>query len=113
MRRDYLLALETFEQSGADKERVTPDILDGMCIRLGDKCGWERFPFFFKIFLKNKVTSQILELAGTDDTKRITVFVAAFSVAFGEDLRDQFKMWDFPVNDDFYKTIFPMVKQCI
>jgi len=113
MREKFLTALEFYENQKLDRTRMTPDIFDGICIRLGDRYGWHIFPKFFRIFLKNETTDQIYKLAGTDDTKRVTIFVAAFSVAGGDDLRDQFKKWDFPIDDDFFETIRPMIKKCI
>jgi hypothetical protein len=113
MRKDYSEALRAYEESGANSERVTPDIVDGMLLQLGDKYGWGIYPKFFRIFLKNETTDQIYKLAGKDDTKRVTILVAAFSVACGDDLRDQFKKWDFPIDDDYFKTIRPMVKMGI
>jgi hypothetical protein len=113
MRKDFPEALRVYEESGANSERITPDIVDGMLIRLGDEYGWDMYPKFFRIFLKNETTDQIYKLAGTDDTKRVTILVAAFCLACGDDLRDQFKKWDFPIDDDYFETIRPMVKSCI
>ena len=113
MRHDYGTALRVYEENGANQQRITPDIIDGMMIQLGDQYGWDMFPKFFKIFLKNPTTDQILALAGDDDIKRTTIFVAAFSIASSKDLKDQFIKWDFPIDDNFYQTILPLVKICI
>jgi len=111
MREKYMTALDYFENSGPDRNRITPDVIDGLCIRLGDKYGWDIFPVFFRIFLKNKFTDQIFNWAGDDDVKRITIFVAAFSVAANTDLRRDFKKWDFPIDQRYYRKILPLVKK--
>ena len=113
MRTNYPKALQIYEDNGADRVRITPDIIDGICIRLGDKYGWQIFPKFFRIFLKNETTDKIYKLAGSDDSKRITIIVAALSAASGENLCSQFKKWDFPLDEDFYVAIRPMVEKCI
>ena len=113
MRRNYPKALQLYEKNGADKERITPNTIDGICIRIGDKYGWQIFPKFFRIFLKNEITDKIYKLAGSNDSKRITIIVAALSAASGDDLCSQFKKWDFPLDEDFYMAIRPMVEKCI
>lgn len=113
MREKFLAALESYETRKLGRDRMTPDILDGICIRLGDKFGWEMFPGFFRIFLKNDVNDQIYQLAGNDDTKRTTIFVTAFSVAADHDLRKQFQKWNYPIDNKFYKTILPLVKKSL
>lgn len=111
--RDYSKALKLYEKNGADEERITPDIIDGICIRLGDQYGWEIFPVFFRIFLQNEITDQIYELAGDDNAKRTTILIAAFSVVSKDDLRKEFRLWDFPIDDEYYRKILPLVKEAL
>ena len=109
MREKFGTALDFYEDQELDWTRITPDIIDGMCLRLGDRYGWEKFPVFFRIFLKSDVNDQILNLAGGDDTKRTTIFIAAFSVAVDDDLREQFRKWNIPLDDQYYQAILPLV----
>jgi len=113
MREKFGTALEFYENQGLDWTRITPDIIDGMCLRLGDRYGWEKFPVFFRIFLKSDVNDQIFELAGDDDTKRTTIFIAAFSAAVDDDLREQFREWNIPLDDQYYQAILPLVEESL
>jgi hypothetical protein len=113
MRERFGTALEFYEKQGPDRNHITPDIIDGICIRLGDQYGWDIFPDFFRIFLKNDINDQIFQLAGDDDTKRTTIYVAAFSVAAGDDLRRKFHNWDFPLDNKYYRTILPLVHESL
>lgn len=110
---DYAKALQLYEKNDADEERITPDIIDGICIRLGDRYGWEIFPLFFRIFLQSDITDQIYEWAGDDDTKRTTILIAAFSVASGDDLRETFSKWDLPIDNEYYQKILPLVEEAL
>lgn len=113
MREKFGKALEYYEKHKPNHKHITPDIIDGICIRLGDYYGWDMFPVFFKIFLKNDINDKIYQLAGEDDTRRTTIFVTAFSVAAGNDLRKQFKEWDFPVDDEYFQMIQPLVEKSL
>jgi hypothetical protein len=113
MRRDHGTALRFYEQNSSDHQRITPDIIDGMMIHLGDQYGWDMFPKFFRIFLKNSTVNEIYALAGEDNSKRTTIIVAAFSAAAGTDLKNQFIKWDFPIDEKFYQTILPSVRRYI
>lgn len=113
MQEKFGAALDYYEEHQPNKKHITPDIIDGICIRLGDYYGWDMFPVFFRIFLKNDINDQIYQLAGDDDTKRTTIFVTAFSVAAGNDLYKQFKEWDFPVDDGYFQMIQPLVEKSL
>ena len=113
MRMKFGSALEFYENHQPDRNHITPDIIDGILIRLGDRYGWDIFPVFFRIFLENEINDQIYQLAGDDEVKRITIFVTAFSAVAREDLREQFRKYDFPVDDQYFQVILPLVKQSL
>ncbi len=113
MREKFVTALRYYEDKGPDRERVTPDVIDGMFIRLGDKYGWKIFPKLFYVFKQNELTDQIYELAGDNDRKRVTILIAALSVATGDDLREEFMNWDFPMHKRYYRRILPLVTKCL
>jgi len=113
MRTKFISALEFYENHQPDRNHITPDIIDGILIRLGDRYGWDIFPVFFRIFLENDINDQIYQLAGDDEVKRITIFVTAFSAVAREDLREQFRKYDFPVDDQYFQVILPLVKQSL
>jgi len=113
MREKFGTALEFYENNKPNRNHITPDIIDGICIRLGDRYGWKMFPGFFRIFLKSAVNDRIYQLAGNDDIKRVTIFVAALSVSANDDLRKQFRKWDFPLDERYYRKILPLVEKSL
>ncbi len=113
MHEKFGMALEFYEKQGPNRKYITPDIIDGICIRLGDQYGWDIFPDFFRIFLKNDINDRIFQLAGDNNTKRETIYVAAFSVAAGDDLSKQFRKWDYPLDKKYYRTILPLVRESL
>ena len=98
---------------------LTPDLLDGMFMSLGEEYGYEIFPRFFRILqppdqswdvltvVKNNVRSNY----DLSKTVAMTVTCCAFSVAAGADLRTQFRdQWDFPIDNEKYEEIKPEIE---
>jgi hypothetical protein len=55
-----------------------------------------------------------LPLEVTSDVEQSTVFIAAMSVAAERDLRSRFHgEWGFPLDDDYYTSILPIVRRLV
>ncbi len=112
-RRVYLVeGLGNYEATGADFKRMDANILDGIFSKLAETYGWNIFPRLFKIFLPADTPWDLLIQANTEARKH-AVIICALSVATGTDLREQFKKWNFPIDDIFYDQIKSQIASAI
>lgn len=113
MRANYIKALEYYEVSGNNFNKLTPDVIDGIFYYLGDQYDWDIFPQFFKIFLRNDINDSIYKLINSEESKMLSVIISSLSVSCGTDLREKFREWGFPFDDQFYDQIFQKVRSSL
>lgn len=112
-RRIYLVeGLGNYEAAGADFQQMNANILDGIFFKLAETHSWDIFPRFFKIFLPADEQWDLYNQANTE-TKKHTVTICALSIAAGVDLREQFRDWNFPIDDAFYEQIRLQIESAI
>ena len=78
-------------------------------MELADEYGWEIYPKFYKVFLP-EYWDQYDDI---EEGKGATFFVAALSAASGDDLRARFEKWDFPIDDEYFNKVYPILKEII
>lgn len=109
----YMGQLQDYEEN-PNFHILTPDLLDGMFMSLGEEYGYDIFPQFFKILQPPDQTWDVLteikdNVRNNYDyakTLAMTITCCAFSVAAKEDLRGIFRGdWDFPIDDDMYEDV--------
>ena len=108
--------LADYKASGAHFTEIDSgwqiSVLFGMLVKLGETYGWDIFPRFFKIFWPADEPWDLFDQADTE-TKKHTVTVCALSIAARTDLREQFREWNFPVDEAFYQQIEPQIEAAI
>jgi hypothetical protein len=110
-RTQYLNGLKQYEENGAPFHQINPDMVDGMLIRILEKKGWESLPSFFRYFHDSgPISKDIVGQANTHEL-RVTTIIAALGAATGEDLRPQFRRWNFPIDDQFHDLIYQTIVQ--
>ena len=113
MRAKFYEALKSYEESGDKFENLTPDVVDGILYLLGDTYGWDIFPRFFRIFQENDNTKQIYEQVKAQELRSMSVIICALSTTCKKNLVDDFVNWGFPVDDQFYGEISPLMGEII
>lgn len=104
----FLEALNRYVEAGSEYSTITPDILDGILLRLKEEYGFDFIYRFFSVFLP---ATEPLEIALNTDTDIATYFVAVCSAASKNDLRERFgNTWGFPVDDIFFAKNYPAVQ---
>jgi len=102
--------LDNYLKNGAHYDNATPSVLDDMIDVICTKYGYDSLFRFFSLFLPR---NELFPFAIDSDTKQATVFVAAFSAATGVDLREQFRTWGFPIDDEYYSNIWDKVNKLV
>jgi len=102
--------LDNYLENGAHYDNATPSVLDDMIDVICTKYGYDSLFRFFSLFLPR---NEPFPFAIDSDTKQATVFVAAFSAATGVDLREQFRTWGFPIDDEYYSNIWDEVNKLV
>jgi hypothetical protein len=104
----YLNDLDTYVAAGADYSALTPNIIDGILLRLKEEYGLSFFYRFFSVFLP---ANETLEEDLDTDSEVATYFSAACSAAARADLRSRFRdEWGFPIDDGLFELIYPNVQ---
>lgn len=95
-------ALAEWENETAPFSKLTSvQVVVGMFYRFAETHGWAWFRQFFKIFLPADQHWSLIDEADTFE-KKLTLLVLCLSAAAGTDLRDQFRTWRAPIDDDFF-----------
>ncbi len=108
----FLQRLSDYEAAGANFSLIDPDVLDGIFLRLADQHGWAIYPAFFQILLPYDQPWAFLDDVRAGG-KVHTFTVCALSVVVGQDLRDQFRAWNFPIDDAYYQVVSQEILQRI
>ncbi|MGC9086516.1 MAG: Ig-like domain-containing protein, partial [Thermoproteota archaeon] len=103
-------SLDRYLKNGAHYDEMTPDVLDEMIDVICTKYGYDSLYRFYSLFLPRDVP---FTFTVDSDAKQATVFVAALSAATGVDLRSQFKKWGFPIDDNYYVSIWNEVNRLV
>jgi len=96
-------SLYDYENRRSPFSEINPNVIDGIFIKIAEDnsinpYGWEVYKRFYKIFLSKNIE--------VSHEKQDTFFVAALSSATGNDLRNLFKKWNFPINDLYFEDIY-------
>ncbi|MBU0466067.1 MAG: hypothetical protein KJ718_03570 [Nanoarchaeota archaeon] len=94
---------------GSNISLIDPNILDGIFLQLAEEFSWEIYPRFYKVFLPEFQS----DYAPVEIGQGETFFIAALSAAAGQDLRPQFREWNFPINEDYFDQIYPVLLNII
>jgi len=91
---------------------MSADVIDGIFVRIAEDSsinsyGWEIYKRFYKAFLPSEPNFVIP--AGKGDT----FFVAALSAATGNDLKLIFRDWNFPIDENYYSEIHPILQSMV
>jgi hypothetical protein len=103
-------SLNRYVRNGAHYDDMNPDVLDEMIDVICTKYGYDSLYRFYSLFLPRDVP---FSFTIDTDAKQATVFVAALSAATGADLRQQFREWGFPIDDEFYMRIWDEVNRLV
>ncbi len=107
----YLDDLDAYVAAGADYSALTPNIIDGILLRLREEYGLSFFYRLFSVFLP--ANEALEENLGTD-SEVATYFAAACSAAARTDLRSQFRdEWGFPIDESFFEQIYSNVQAAV
>ncbi|MFA7711770.1 MAG: T9SS type A sorting domain-containing protein [Candidatus Neomarinimicrobiota bacterium] len=113
MKNSYLGQLSGYEEN-PNYHILTPDLIDGIFLSLGEQYGYDIFPSFFKVLqppdqdweLLDEINENITADYDYAKTVSMTITCCAFSVAADTDLRDKFKnSWNFPIDDNLYEYL--------
>ena len=93
---------------------LTSQALDFKMITYGETYGWQNFQRLARAF-ENDMSSRVtFQRDGVSPTERSTYVIAALSVAFGKDFRQEFRDLNFPIDDvlfgECYATITSYVE---
>lgn len=92
---------------------LTSQALDFKMINYGEKYGWDNFQNLAKAF-QNGIGGQFtFQNDGSSAIEQSTYIVAALSAAFNQDFRQDFKNLNFPIDDKFFESAIPLIRQYI
>ncbi len=98
------------DESGLNYAVLTSQALDYKMFMIGDTYGWEKFSRFNQAFSSDLKENFTFWKDGVSDAEETTYTIAALNVAFGRDFRSEFKNLNFPIDDNFYSQIYPVIK---
>jgi hypothetical protein len=85
--------------------------LDFKMITYGEQWGWDRFRRVAAAFEKAMEDKVTFEDDGVTPEEQSTYIIAALSVAFGMDLRKDFRALNFPIDDTLFDTLVPIITE--
>ena len=101
------------DESGPNYAILTSQAMNYKWFLIGDTYRWDKFPRFYKGFSTDLKDNFTFWQDGISDTEETTYMVAALSVAFGHDFRQDFKDLNFPIDDAMYNKIYPVIKEYV
>ena len=101
------------DESGPNYAILTSQALNYKWFLIGDEYGWEKFQRFYKGFSTDLKDDFTFWQDGVSDIEETTYTIAALSVAFNQDFRQEFRDLNFPIDDDLYNEIYPVILEYI
>ncbi len=98
--------LDAYLQNNPDYSKVDVPVVYDTINYLTAKYGEELIPRLFSAFMP---VDSVFSFTVDSEVKQSTLFVALMSAATGEDQRSQYRSWAFPVDDQFYASIYSEV----
>jgi hypothetical protein len=94
---------------------INPDIVDGLFLQFRDKYGWEFFKRFYALMRPQTQPLSVFDKGVPGDSSdlriaRATLTAAVFSVLAGEDLREDFRRWDFPIDGELFESAYQSLR---
>ena len=101
------------DESSPNYAILTSQALNYKWFLIGDEYGWEKFQRFYKGFSTDLKDDFTFWQDGVSDIEETTYMIAALNVAFNQDFRQEFRDLNFPINDDLYNEIYPIILEYI
>jgi len=101
------------DESGPNYAILTSQALNYKWFLIGDDYGWEKFQRFYKGFSTDLKYDFTFWQDGVFDIEETTYMIAALNVAFNQDFRQEFRDLNFPIDDDLYNEIYPIILEYI
>jgi len=98
--------LDAYLRNNPDYSKVDVPVVYDTINYLTAKYGEELIPRLFSAFMP---VDSVFSFTVDSEVKQSTLFVALMSAATGEDQRSQYRSWAFPVDDQFYASIYSEV----
>lgn len=109
----YENALQAWEASSMSYSEgetggFNPSTWDGILGRFMEEFGWDWIPLYARSYRNDPVVRGLMDIDGAGPTldMRATYAAAAVSAAIGQDVRDRFKGWRFPVDDSLFDALY-------
>ena len=112
---EYINLGKPYSQDESDQNYaiLTSQALNYKWFLIGDEYGWEKFQRFYKGFSTELKDDFTFWQDGVSDIEETTYMVAALNVAFNQDFRQEFRDLNFPINDNLYNEIYPIILEYI
>jgi len=101
------------DESGPNYAILTSQALNYKWFLIGDEYGWEKFQRFYKGFSTDLKYDFTFWQDSVSDIEETTYTIAALNVAFNQDFRQEFRDLNFPIDDDLYNEIYPIILEYI
>jgi len=101
------------DESGPNYAILTSQALNYKWFLIGDEHGWVKFQRFYKGFSTDLKDDFIFWQDGVSDIEETTYTIAALSVAFNQDFRQEFRDLNFPIDDDLYDKIYSIILEYV
>ena len=108
--QDATPGLDGYMREGAEYNAVTPRILSDIAHTIYTRYGYDNLYGFFSIF---KPSNDLTRFNIVSVERQATFFAAAVGGSVGVDLRESFRGWGFPIDDDYYTGIIEDVERII
>ncbi len=97
------------DESGPNYAILTSQALSYKWFLIGDEYGWNKFPRFYKGFSSDLKDDFTFWKDGVSDIEETTYMAAALNVAFKHDFRQEFRNLNFPIDNNLYNKIYPVI----
>ena len=95
------------------RQVLTSQALDFKMITYGETYGWQNFQRLARAF-ENELSGRFtFQWDGVSPTERSTYVIAALSVAFGKDVRQEFRDLNFPIDDMLFEECRTTIRSYI
>jgi hypothetical protein len=100
-----------------DNTTFNANMYEGIHLRFIDQYGWDYIPRYVRAWRNDPLVLEKLGIVfpngGTTLVHRATFVAAAISAAIEKDVRAQFKLWSFPIDDALFDDLFPYLKNAV
>jgi hypothetical protein len=101
------------DESGPNNAILTSQAFNYEMFLIGDEFGWDNFVNFNAAFTKIDQNQFAFWQDGVLDIEETTYSIAALNYAFGQDFRQRFRNLNFPIDENYYNQIFPILNNVL